>query len=204
SDIDPRLEQVCVKAMQKKKEDRFQSAREMRAALRPMLDARTIGSHPEMSQPQPRLSPMESAATVAFPIGTKEESKPTISAAEMSDEPIDIPRSRVPIPLVAAVMLAIGAVGTIAAISIKKSGEATADTGTASVSASAPASATASVSVFAPASATASASASATATAKPKPTIAPAVTTKASAEPIDPDKASVSIVSINATGLEGS
>jgi serine/threonine-protein kinase len=206
-DVDPRLEAVALKAMQKKKDDRYQSAREMRAALRPMLDAATLHSHPDLSVPSgpARLSPMESAATVpTIPIGTREESKPTISAAELSDEPIDIPRKRVSVPLVAAVMLTIGAVGTIAAISFKKSNEAVAGSATASVTATATATASVTATATASVTATASTAVSASATAKPKPTVATTTGPKPSAEPIDPDTAHVAIVSVHAEGMSES
>ena len=37
--VDPRLEDICVKAMSKSRDERYQSARELRAALRSVLDA---------------------------------------------------------------------------------------------------------------------------------------------------------------------
>jgi serine/threonine-protein kinase len=200
-DVDARLEKVALKAMQKAKEDRYQSAREMRAALRPMLDASSLGTHPDMPHStRVRLSPMESAATQAMPL-SREESKPTLSTAEIEPEPMAIPQKRVSLPLVAAAMLAVGAIGTLAVISFKSPAQ---PIPSATVSATATISATASVAASVAASVSASASVAATAsTPKPKPTaiVTSSVTApKASAEPIDVDKAHVNVLAVRPDG----
>ena len=51
SDVDPRLEQICLRAMKKNKDERFQNAREMRAALRVILRSEDEGVVIPVSQP---------------------------------------------------------------------------------------------------------------------------------------------------------
>ncbi|MBK7400956.1 MAG: serine/threonine protein kinase [Myxococcales bacterium] len=61
-ELDPILEDVCLKALEKKPEDRFQTAREMRNALRAAVGAH-VGAIPPSSLDRKTRQSMEGAAT---------------------------------------------------------------------------------------------------------------------------------------------
>src|SRR5262249_17968326 len=64
--VDPKLEEVCLKAISKKPEGRYQSAREMRAALRVIADARGAAETTPTPSPAAR-QPMQAAAAPTLP-----------------------------------------------------------------------------------------------------------------------------------------
>ncbi len=96
ADTDPRLEQICLRALQKNKDDRFQTAREMRAALRVILRVEDEGVVIPVSQPlrMPVTAP---------PVARTE--KPPVRAVPASRT------ARTLLPWVAAIALVAGALG---------------------------------------------------------------------------------------------
>ncbi len=147
--IDSRLESICLKAMRKKREDRYQSAREMRADLRAVLD---LGTHslplPLPSRSEPRLGPqplMENAATAvaidsaAIRAGA---SRPTLAESATRPETETaleavIPKSpRWPGFAIAAVLLAGTAALVASRVRSSAEGATTASSGAATTSAS--------------------------------------------------------------------
>jgi serine/threonine-protein kinase len=94
--VDPHLEAVCLKAMRKRREDRYQSAREMRAELRSVLG----GSAPVVAAPSGRggalpealdadaelLVRSTGAAVLSAPEDTDLRSKTTAGATTFLDE----------------------------------------------------------------------------------------------------------------------
>ncbi|HEX4513363.1 MAG TPA: serine/threonine-protein kinase [Polyangiaceae bacterium] len=74
ANVDPHLEQVCLRALRKKRDERWPNAREMRAALRPMLDT------------APAFKPLD-ATTPAPPPRIHDGSIPTISATAVGPPP---------------------------------------------------------------------------------------------------------------------
>jgi serine/threonine-protein kinase len=66
--VNPKLEVICLKALQKKKEDRYQNAREMRADLKAAIDGSlasiAIGARARMASASDSMRPMENAATI--------------------------------------------------------------------------------------------------------------------------------------------
>jgi serine/threonine-protein kinase len=94
-DVDARLEQICLRALQKNKDNRFQTAREMRAALRAILRVAEEGVLVPVSQPL--------RMPVTAPPVARTEIPPVVAA----------PPSRAAltlVPWVAAVALAAGAI----------------------------------------------------------------------------------------------
>ncbi|HEY2368479.1 MAG TPA: serine/threonine-protein kinase [Polyangiaceae bacterium] len=87
--VDAHLEQVCLRALKKFPEERWPNAREMRAALRPILDTSPAFKPIEISSPTPVLSRVSS-------------SFPTISATAVAPPPKSRSRLWVAIPLIAA------------------------------------------------------------------------------------------------------
>jgi serine/threonine-protein kinase len=79
--VNPKLEAVCLKALQKKKEDRYQDARAMRADLKAAIDANAssvaIGARAALESRGSDERPMENAATI--PIDLR-----SMAAAEMN------------------------------------------------------------------------------------------------------------------------
>jgi eukaryotic-like serine/threonine-protein kinase len=79
--VDPRLEAICLKALKKKREDRYQSAREMRAHLRAVLAAPALA--PELPGPvsrdAPTLPPPDDSASAAWREGSKLPLEPSTS-----------------------------------------------------------------------------------------------------------------------------
>lgn len=76
--VDPRLEAICLKAMKKKKEERYQSAREMRADLRAVLASSATAPEPPEPvsrdadtlpppAPDPRDGPLEPSPSKVTP-----------------------------------------------------------------------------------------------------------------------------------------
>jgi serine/threonine-protein kinase len=66
--VDPRLEAICLKAMRKRPEDRYGSARDMRADLRAVLEqARGITRPPETSSPEVSVPNLALAGTISAP-----------------------------------------------------------------------------------------------------------------------------------------
>ena len=104
SDADPHLEAICLKAMRKRREERYSSARELRSDLRAaLLDAETFSRGPTELPPAPRSSDasvasgeasalsLVSAPTALFeaaqtpsPTGALQcQSKPTLDAPQL-------------------------------------------------------------------------------------------------------------------------
>jgi len=198
SGIDPRLEAITLKAMQKKKDDRYASAREMRAALRPLIGA-NIGHHDEI--PERKLTPtqLESAATVAIAARStpslSADRKASLAAAELGDQ-LEIPQKKPSWAIVVIAPLVLGAIATIAWISLHRPPANNVEQPPIEKSV---------VTVAPPASSVAPAiSVSASASIekpKPKPAIKNVAVVDAGTitEPIDPDKARVSIAAVRAT-----
>ena len=65
--VDPRLEAVCLKAMRKAPSDRYQTARELRAALRGVTDGATSGSDVSAGDRSP-ISTAAPSSTTAVPV----------------------------------------------------------------------------------------------------------------------------------------
>jgi serine/threonine-protein kinase len=66
--VDPRLEAICLKAMRKRPEDRYASARDMRVELRAVLEqARGITRPPETSSPEVSVPNLALAGTISAP-----------------------------------------------------------------------------------------------------------------------------------------
>jgi serine/threonine-protein kinase len=88
--VDAHLEQVCLRALKKSPDDRWPNAREMRTALRPILDT------------SPAFKPIQVPATTPVPSRVDGSSFPTISATAVQPPPKSRSRLWVAIPLVAA------------------------------------------------------------------------------------------------------
>jgi serine/threonine protein kinase len=108
SGVDPRLESVCARAMSKPREERYQSAREMRSDLRAAMEGRPMqNSVPEGLQSARVLTPMPGPATAATvemelpstPPRSLDDAKPTFPGTSASVP--GVPRRRA--ALVAAV-----------------------------------------------------------------------------------------------------
>lgn len=124
---DPRLEAICLRAMQKKKEDRYQTAREMRAELK-ALAATSLAHVAVVSAPPPRVdrASLTSAATeVAFDsgalrmaeaAGTGTQSKLAPLGSELEDA--GLPRRRWAGILISALLL--GATTTVVVYKAKE------------------------------------------------------------------------------------
>ena len=117
-DVDPRLEAVCMKAMQKKREDRYASAREMRAEFKALIESGTVSVPLSLGARIPALSDaMAHAATMATPHPALSiaptPSKVTPPAIEALD---DMPAAGVPKSpgLVAALVVMLGLGGLLA------------------------------------------------------------------------------------------
>jgi serine/threonine protein kinase len=124
-----KLEAICLKAMQKKREDRYQTAREMRTDLKSAIDpsaaSLAIGSRGQLpSVPDER--PMENAATIpidlrAVTVAAREapmqptSSKVTPMGTEaLEDHPAGVPRPRRTAGYFIAAMLILGVGGAAA------------------------------------------------------------------------------------------
>jgi serine/threonine-protein kinase len=74
SNVNPKLEVICLKALQKKKEERYQNAREMRADLKMAIDGSiasvAIGARARLTSQPPSNHPMENAATIPIDLRT--------------------------------------------------------------------------------------------------------------------------------------
>ncbi|HEY1957648.1 MAG TPA: protein kinase [Polyangiaceae bacterium] len=102
ANVNPKLEVICLKALQKKKEERYQTAREMRADLKaaidPSLASVAIGVRPR-STSAPDTQPMENAATIpidlrAVTATAREPMMPTSSkVTPIGTEALDDPPS---------------------------------------------------------------------------------------------------------------
>ncbi|MDP9002645.1 MAG: protein kinase, partial [Myxococcota bacterium] len=84
--VDPRLESICLKALKKKKEDRYQSAREMRMDLRALVAVQSPTAEPlrpRVSKEASTLPPpnSEGSAAVQERSASKMTLPPTASAA---------------------------------------------------------------------------------------------------------------------------
>jgi len=92
ANVDPHLEQVCLRALKKFPEERWATAREMKAALRPILDT------------APAFRPIDVPSATPMPTRVHDGSIPTISATAVAAPPKS--RSRVVVwaalPLIAA------------------------------------------------------------------------------------------------------
>ncbi len=88
ANVDPHLEQVCLRALRKFPEERWPNAREMRAALRPMLDT------------SPAFKPLD-ALTPTPPPRVHDASVPTISATAVAPPPKSRSRILWTIPAIA-------------------------------------------------------------------------------------------------------
>src|SRR6185369_1646255 len=100
AEIDPKLEAVCMRALQKKREARYQTAREMRAELRAALSARdgdaakertiTIEQTSSALAPRTIIGVGEVKATDTPPVGTADTAvafdSSVIRAIQASDE----------------------------------------------------------------------------------------------------------------------
>jgi serine/threonine-protein kinase len=112
SAVDPRLEAVCLKAMRKRPADRYQTARELRAALRDAAD--TSSTVPSTPQHAPVAVAVGGGVTHAQ-LGVAQTELhiapvPSGSAATMPSRPAE-PRSRRGWPIVAGTAIALAAIG---------------------------------------------------------------------------------------------
>ena len=94
--IEPELEAICLKALAKRPQDRYQSAREMRASLRPFaggVSAR-IPSAPS-TIPRPLDPDMEHAETLSVPVGPSTGAGSfNVRDVELQHEHIELPVTR--------------------------------------------------------------------------------------------------------------
>ena len=106
--IDPRLEAVCLKALEKQTADRFQDAREMRQALRDAVAGDSSAPPPRVFGPAPTSS--------ASALRVRADSTPTLEAGVVHRPELPQPRRRRPrawllafalVPIVGAVALGI-------------------------------------------------------------------------------------------------
>ncbi|MBK8218598.1 MAG: serine/threonine protein kinase [Myxococcales bacterium] len=134
-DVDPRLEDVCLRALEKRPEDRFQSAGEMASALRgldpsaPLTSTRLAvaskPSYPDAAASAPRLPALRSEPRIARE--SDFGSRPTL----LQDEPVltEVPRTersaetkRRPVALLVllGVLLLGGAIGGVVTLATRK------------------------------------------------------------------------------------
>jgi eukaryotic-like serine/threonine-protein kinase len=115
--VDPRLEAVCAKAMRKKREDRYQSAREMRQDLRAILggrsrpppDARGVPAGPASTRSAPGTVPVASAPVAVVAAASKLTPAGTVTEVGRPSRPS---RGRGALLAVAALAALAGAVAT--------------------------------------------------------------------------------------------
>ena len=94
--VEPRLEAICLKALSKHPADRFQSAREMRSALRTALGAGARVSSAPSSYPRSSDRTFEHAATISVPISQPNTS--TLASASSRLTPLGTPSGTVALP----------------------------------------------------------------------------------------------------------
>ncbi len=107
--VNAKLEIICLKALQKKKEERYQSAREMRtdlkAAIDPSASSVAIGARARLTSSPDDHRPMENAATIPIDLRsmtasaqvapmqpTSSKVTPLATAALESERPAGVPR----------------------------------------------------------------------------------------------------------------
>ncbi len=134
-DVDPRLEAVCLRAMRKVRDERFQSARDMRASLRAVVD----GSGSMASAPEPSdgrnvrvvtAGPAsENAATVEMTAppavaaaADSGEIKPTLTGTASAIQ--RAPRKRATLVIVAVAAVAVGVAGVVGVRTMSRHGPA--------------------------------------------------------------------------------
>jgi serine/threonine-protein kinase len=110
--IDPHLEAVCLKALSKRPEERFQSAREMRSALKAFFgtDNRLVPSS-AITLPRPReTAMMEHAETVSLPVSAPRTTSEVSGVSRPDTAPLpELPVSQPSVWWVGAVALVAGA-----------------------------------------------------------------------------------------------
>jgi serine/threonine-protein kinase len=134
--IDKRLEDICLKALRKRREDRYQTAREMRADLRVLADGAAVSQDPSSrhtttpplhpsSKPPPTAPGPAHAATLqagALVKNDTQRSLPGTQSGTMALPEIPVERSRwATIGLIAGVLL-VGSGGMFAAFRPPKTG----------------------------------------------------------------------------------
>jgi serine/threonine protein kinase len=124
--VDPRLEAICLRAIRKFREERYASARDMRAELRLVADGRPTapgaGGAPRV-QVMTESPASVSAATVQMPVASRaasaaEESpvKPTLVGTTSA---IARPKGRRELVLAGLALAAVGAAGTVATMLVR-------------------------------------------------------------------------------------
>jgi serine/threonine-protein kinase len=112
--IDPHLEAVCLKALSKRPEDRFQSAREMRSALKAFFgtgtDGRLVPSS-AITLPRPlETAMMEHAETVSLPVSAPRTTSEVSGVSPPETAPLpELPVSQPSVWWVGGVALVAGA-----------------------------------------------------------------------------------------------
>jgi serine/threonine-protein kinase len=194
--VDPRLEAVCLRALQKKPEARYQTAREMRAEVRAVESAGDVVA-PSIHGTGAVSAPRSFAQAVTVAYGS---SGPASTPAPES-EPLVVPKSGPSVLLVAVISLLVGGLGVGAWYGMRR---APGPVATASAPPQLPPAPPAEPSAIAPAPSTTAppvASSARLRASPPNPGGAPkAPKAGASAEVVDPAKAHVDVVSVQITG----